>query len=90
MTAPFAALYEGTNPEPKNEYMLPMLMIFPRRRWTIARGAQPRQQEHGVQLRLDNPVPIRCVLEQHATTEVGVAGVVDKDVHPTQLTLDAL
>ena len=28
--APFAALYEGMIPEPKNEYMLPMLMIFPR------------------------------------------------------------
>jgi hypothetical protein len=28
--APFAALYEGTSPDPKNEYILAMLMILPR------------------------------------------------------------
>jgi hypothetical protein len=27
--APFAALYEGTSPDPKYEYILPMLIIFP-------------------------------------------------------------
>jgi len=27
--APFAALYEGTKPDPKYEYMLPIFMIFP-------------------------------------------------------------
>ena len=27
--APFAALYEGMSPDPKNEYILPMLIIFP-------------------------------------------------------------
>ena len=27
--APFAALYEGTSPDPKNEYILAMLMILP-------------------------------------------------------------
>ncbi len=37
--APFAALYEGTSPDPKNEYILPMLMIFPPLLLTIDRAA---------------------------------------------------
>ena len=29
MIAPFAALYEGISPDPKKEYILPILIIFP-------------------------------------------------------------
>jgi hypothetical protein len=29
MMAPFAALYEGISPDPKKEYILPILIIFP-------------------------------------------------------------
>jgi len=40
--------------------------------------------------RLDNAVPIRCGLQQHAATEVDMAGIVYKDVDLTQVPLDAL
>src|ERR1035438_6986352 len=39
MIAPFAALYEGISPDPKKEYILPILIIFPFRRLTIAWAA---------------------------------------------------
>src|SRR6185369_4876724 len=47
--APFAALYDGISPDPKNEYMLPMLMIFPALRliMDLAASLESRKTEIG-------------------------------------------
>jgi hypothetical protein len=46
--APFAALYEGTSPDPKKEYMLPMLMIFPNLRRSIELAASFERRKTAV------------------------------------------
>src|ERR1035438_9250032 len=47
--APFAALYEGTSPDPKIEYILARLMIFPpllRLTIDLATNCESRSEEH--------------------------------------------
>jgi hypothetical protein len=46
--APFAALQEGTDPEPKMEYMLAILMIFPWRCLIIDWAASFESKKHAL------------------------------------------
>ena len=45
-TPPFAALYAGTKPEPKYEYMLARLMILPPLRLAIDRAVNCESKKH--------------------------------------------